>query len=305
MEEHEDGRRPGQPQQGRRGCDRAWSRKRTERWTGRRAAKAYRLSTTSQPRARALLSQRWAGTDQGEAGASAMLPSIQTPRLKSSSPVGKEAKVLASVPKVARKIRMRPPNPVSYIRRRNRRRPGQLDVGLALRPITGGEAKMTSKPALRFDTSAARIARRAGNIAGGANSHFRLGMQARSAGVRTRRGAHISSMSMATGSSTNYCGMGAMVLGHSPGRRAAGGEGPGRQGHPVRWQSPIEAEAARCSASGSPSRNGCAFGSTSGRRSVMRRCADARQDRTTDNHQVRRPLSLAGSTISCGRRLRR
>src|SRR5690349_20302906 len=69
-------------------------------------AKAKRLWTTSQPRSRPRSRQICGGADHGEGAKVSTLRSAQKQSLKSSMPVGNEAKVLVSVPRVAMNRRM-------------------------------------------------------------------------------------------------------------------------------------------------------------------------------------------------------
>ena len=78
--------------------------------------------------------------------------------------------------------------------------------------------------ALSFDRSAALIAQNAKFVAGGVNSNFRMGMAGGPLVFERGDGPYLID---ADGNRLidYYCGMGAMVLGHTPAVRAAGGEG--------------------------------------------------------------------------------
>jgi glutamate-1-semialdehyde 2,1-aminomutase len=114
---------------------------------------------------------------------------------------------------------------------------------------------------LRFDKSAARIAESSKWIAGGVNSNFRLGMAPGPLVFERGEGPYLFD---ADGNRLidYYCGMGAMVLGHSPaGVREAVKEQVDR-GILFAGQAPIEAEAARLLCERIPCAERVRFGSS-------------------------------------------
>jgi len=120
---------------------------------------------------------------------------------------------------------------------------------------------MTPKPALSFATSAARIAAASQYIAGGANSHFRLGMSPGPLVFERGEGPYLFDVD-GNRIIDYYCGMGAMVLGHSPaGVRQAVKEQVDK-GILFGGQSPIEAEAAKMLCARIPSAERVRFGSS-------------------------------------------
>ena len=85
---------------------------------------------------------------------------------------------------------------------------------------------------MEFNRSAALIAENAKYVEGGVNSNFRIGMQGGPLVFQWGDGPYHIDVDR-NRLIDYYCGMGAMVLGYTPPRSAAGGEDSDRQGHPV------------------------------------------------------------------------
>ncbi|MFY8031867.1 MAG: aminotransferase class III-fold pyridoxal phosphate-dependent enzyme, partial [Devosia sp.] len=103
---------------------------------------------------------------------------------------------------------------------------------------------MSSKSTLSFDTSAARIAAATQYIAGGANSYFRLGMSPGPLVFERGEGPFLFDVD-GNRIIDYYCGMGAMVLGHSPAGVRQAVKDQVDTGILFGGQSPIEAVAAK------------------------------------------------------------
>ncbi len=120
---------------------------------------------------------------------------------------------------------------------------------------------MTSKSTLSFDTSGARIAAASQYIAGGANSHFRLGMSPGPLVFERGEGPFLFDVD-GNRLIDYYCGMGAMVLGHSPAGVRQAVKDQVDTGILFGGQSPIEAVAAKMLCERIPSAERVRFGSS-------------------------------------------
>lgn len=114
---------------------------------------------------------------------------------------------------------------------------------------------------LHFDRSAALIAENARHIAGGVNSNFRIGMAGGPLVFTHGEGPYLFD---ADGNRLidYYCGMGAMVLGHSPHGVISAVQDQVAKGILYAGQSPIEFEAARILCERIPSAQRIRFGSS-------------------------------------------
>lgn len=114
---------------------------------------------------------------------------------------------------------------------------------------------------LSFDRSAALIAENANHIAGGVNSNFRIGMAGGPLVFQRGEGAYLID---ADGNKLidYYCGMGAMVLGHTPRTVQQAVKDQVDKGILYAGQSEIEFEAARILCERIPSAQRIRFGSS-------------------------------------------
>src|SRR5690606_4202056 len=127
--------------------------------------------------------------------------------------------------------------------------------------LSNGGARPGTRGELCFDTSAARIAESSRWIAGGVNSHFRQGMHPGPLVFERGEGPYLFD---ADGNRLidYYCGMGAMVLGHSPGGVRQAVKDQVDKGILFAGQTDIEAEAARLLCERIPSAERVRFGSS-------------------------------------------
>jgi glutamate-1-semialdehyde 2,1-aminomutase len=114
---------------------------------------------------------------------------------------------------------------------------------------------------LRFDQSAARIAEHSRWIAGGVNSHFRQGMQPGPLVFERGEGPYLFDVD-GNRLIDYYCGMGAMVLGHSPQGVRDAVKAQVDKGILFAGQTAIEAEGARLLCERIPSAERVRFGSS-------------------------------------------
>src|SRR5476649_1753255 len=114
---------------------------------------------------------------------------------------------------------------------------------------------------LSFDRSAQLIAENAKHIAGGVNSNFRIGMAGGPLVFQRGEGPYLID---ADGNRLidYYCGMGAMVLGHTPPTVQQVVKEQVEKGILYAWQSEIEFEAARLLCECIPSAQRVRFGSS-------------------------------------------
>jgi glutamate-1-semialdehyde 2,1-aminomutase len=115
--------------------------------------------------------------------------------------------------------------------------------------------------ALQFDRSAALIAENARHIAGGVNSNFRLGMAGGPLVFTHGEGPYLFDAD-ANRLIDYYCGMGAMVLGHSPQGVIHAVQDQVAKGILYAGNSPVEFEAARLLCERIPSAERIRFGSS-------------------------------------------
>src|SRR6201999_3126502 len=115
--------------------------------------------------------------------------------------------------------------------------------------------------ALSFDRSARLIAENAKHIAGGVNSNFRIGMAGGPLVFQRGEGPYLFD---ADGNRLidYYCGMGAMILGHSPAPVQQAVKRQVDNGLLYAGQSPIEFEAAKILCDNIPSAGRMRFGSS-------------------------------------------
>src|SRR6201996_1015367 len=114
---------------------------------------------------------------------------------------------------------------------------------------------------LSFERSAALIAENSHHIAGGVNSNFRIGMAGGPLGVQRGEGAFLIDVD-GNRLIDYYCGMGAMVLGHTPAGVQQAVKEQVEKGILYAAQSEIEFEAARILCERIPSAQRIRFGSS-------------------------------------------
>ncbi|RYE88279.1 MAG: aminotransferase class III-fold pyridoxal phosphate-dependent enzyme, partial [Hyphomicrobiales bacterium] len=122
-----------------------------------------------------------------------------------------------------------------------------------------GETRLTDTA--RFEKSAAQIAEHSRWIAGGVNSHFRQGMQPGPLVFERGEGPYLHDVD-GNRLIDYYCGMGAMVLGHSPAGVREAVKAQVDKGILFAGQAPIEAEAARLLCERIPAAERLRFGSS-------------------------------------------